>query len=228
MALASPIAVPNDSARRRDVIRGLTLVLVIAVVGLFIVKWQPYYGRALTAAANHTIGRSILTAGDAAPPAPSLQADSDYSVAYLLAIWQAMVLGLLLAATIESSLPRDLLVRLLGARGMRTSALGGLLSLPGMMCTCCTAPVAIGLRRTGASLGAATAFFLGNPTLNPAVLVFLLFTLGWQWALLRLVLGAVLVFGGALLATRVAGSLNAPLPAQAAPQPEPSGSWARR
>ncbi len=44
--------------------------------------------------------------------------------------------GLLLAATIESSLPRDLLVRLLGAPGVRTSALGGLLSLPGMMCTC--------------------------------------------------------------------------------------------
>jgi uncharacterized protein len=44
--------------------------------------------------------------------------------------------------------------------------------------------------------------WLGNPTLNPAVLVFLLFTLGWQWAHLRLVLGAVLVFGGAWVATR--------------------------
>ena len=51
------------------------------------------------------------------------------------------------------------------------------------------------------------------PTLlGVAVLVFLLFTLGWQWALLRLVLGAVLVFGGALLATRMAGGLNAPAP----------------
>jgi uncharacterized protein len=139
-----------------------------------------------------------------------------------------MVLGLLLAATIESSLPRDLLVRLLGAPGVRSSALGGLLSLPGMMCTCCTAPMAVGLRRTGASLGATTAFFLGNPTLNPAVLVFLLFTLGWQWALLRLVLGAALVFGGAWLAMRVGGGLAGPAPVQARPDNEPTGSWGVR
>jgi len=203
------------------------LLLLIAVIGLFIVKWQPYYLRALTAAANHSIGSSIVTGTAAAPPAASLQAAWDYARAYFLAIWQAMVLGLLLAATIESSLPRDLLVRLLGSATVRSSALGGLLSLPGMMCTCCTAPVAIGLRRSGASLGAATAFFLGNPTLNPAVLVFLLFTLGWPWALLRLVLGAVLVFGGALLAARL-GGLAGPTPAEARPEPVPSGSWVMR
>jgi uncharacterized membrane protein YraQ (UPF0718 family) len=223
----SAVLVPQTD-RRRDLIRGVGLLAVIAVVGLFIVKWQPYYLRAFTAAANHSIGASIVTGTAAAPPAASLQAAWDYARAYFLAIWQAMVLGLLLAATIESSLPRDLLVRLLGAPGIRTSALGGLLSLPGMMCTCCTAPVAIGLRRSGASLGAATAFFLGNPTLNPAVLVFLLFTLGWQWALLRLVLGALLVFGGAWLALRMGGGLAGPAPAQARPHDVPTGSWGVR
>jgi uncharacterized membrane protein YraQ (UPF0718 family) len=204
------------------------LLVLVAVVGLFIVKWQPYYLRAFAAATNHSIGASIVTGTAAAPPAASLQAAWDYARAYFLAIWQAMVLGLLLAATIESSLPRDLLVRLLGAPGVRTSALGGLLSLPGMMCTCCTAPLAIGLRRSGASLGAATAFFLGNPTLNPAVLVFLLFTLGWQWALLRLVLGAVLVCGGAWLAVLIGAGLAGPAPAQARPESAPSGSWGVR
>jgi uncharacterized membrane protein YraQ (UPF0718 family) len=208
--------------------RGVGLLLLLAVVGLFIVKWQPYYLRALNAAANHSIGQSILTGSAAAPPAASLQAAFDYARAYFLAIWQAMVLGLLLAATIESSLPRDLLVRVLGSGGSRSTLLGGLLSLPGMMCTCCTAPVAIGLHRTGASLGAATAFFLGNPTLNPAVLVFLLFTLGWQWALLRLVLGVVLVSGGAWLAMRMGGGLSGSLPQPARPEPMPRGSWGAR
>jgi uncharacterized membrane protein YraQ (UPF0718 family) len=51
------------------------------------------------------------------------------------------------------------------------------------------------MRKSGISVGAALAFWLGNPTLNPAVLVFLLFALSWQWALLRLVVGVVLVFG---------------------------------
>jgi uncharacterized membrane protein YraQ (UPF0718 family) len=213
---------------RSEYVRGLGLLLLIAVAGLFIVKWQPYYLRAFAAATNHTLGPSIVTGTEAAPPAASLQAAFDYAVAYFRAIWQAMVLGLLLAATIESSLPRDLLVRLLGAATFRSSAFGGLLSLPGMMCSCCAAPVAIGLRRSGASLGSAVAFFLGNPTLNPAVLVFLLFTLGPGWALLRLVLGAVLVFGSAYLATRF-GRLTGPTPATAAPSPStPSGSWGIR
>ena len=217
--------------RRPDVWRGLALLLGIAAVGLFVVKWQPYYLRAFAAAANHSIGTSILTGTSAAPPAASLQAAWDYARAYFLAIWQAMVLGLLLAATIESTVPRDLLVRVFGGTSFRSSALGGILSLPGMMCTCCTAPVALGLRRSGASLGAATAFFLGNPTLNPAVLVFLLFTLGWQWAALRLVLGVVLVFGGAALARRLGARLGVPdrLPAAAAkPEAVPNGPWALR
>jgi uncharacterized membrane protein YraQ (UPF0718 family) len=228
--LATPISaiVIQQSDRRRELVRGVGLLFLIAAVGLFIVKWQPYYLRGFAAATNHSIGASIVSGTAAAPPAASLQAAWDYARAYFLAIWQAMVLGLLLAATIESSLPRDLLVRLLGTPGIRTSALGGVLSLPGMMCTCCTAPIAIGLRRSGASLCAATAFFLGNPTLNPAVLVFLLFTLGWQWALLRLVLGAVLVLGGAWLALRTGGGLAGTAPAQARPDDPPAGSWGMR
>jgi uncharacterized membrane protein YraQ (UPF0718 family) len=60
------------------------------------------------------------------------------------------------------------------------------------------------------------------------VLVFLLFTLGWQWALLRLVFGAVLVFGGAALAVRLGGTLAGPAPAAAQPQAAPSGPWLMR
>jgi hypothetical protein len=227
LATTSPVA-PTTSTTRRDALLGVGLVLLIAVVGLYIVKWQPYYLRAFAAATNHSIGASIVSGTAAAPPEASLQAAWDYARAYFLAVWQAMVLGLLLAATIESSVPRDLLVRWLGGGSGRSSLLGGVLSLPGMMCTCCTAPVAVGLRRSGAAPGAATAFFLGNPTLNPAVLVFMLFTLGWQWALLRLVLGVVLVFGGAWAAMRWNARLTGPAPAEAQPTPAPTGPWLER
>ncbi|MCC7103831.1 MAG: permease [Chloroflexi bacterium] len=222
MASPASAAAATAAASRSDYVRGVGLLPLIAVVGLFIVKWQPYYLRAFSAAANHTLGPSIVTGTEAAPPAPSLQSALDYGLAYFRAIWQAMVLGLLLAATIETLLPRDLLVRVLGPSTARSSALGRILSLPGMMCTCCTAPVAIGLRRSGASLGSAVAFFLGNPTLNPAVLVFLLFTLGP--ALPRLVLGVGLVFGSAALAMRL-GGLAGPAPALTTPEPlPPSGN----
>jgi hypothetical protein len=62
-----------------------------------------------------------------------LQAGIDYAVAYMQRIWQAMVLGLLLAATVDALIPHDWLARVLGSQAFRSSALGGLLALPGMM-----------------------------------------------------------------------------------------------
>ena len=52
-----------------------------------------------------------------------------------------------------------------------------------MMCTCCAAPVAAGMRKQQVSMGGALAFWMGNPLLNPATLVFMGFVLGWQFAL---------------------------------------------
>jgi len=64
--------------------------------------------------------------------------------------------------------------------------------------------VAVGLRRNGASPGAAATLWIGNPTLNPAVLVFIVLTLGWAWAALRLVLGLALVVAAAAVTMRLA------------------------
>ena len=46
------------------------------------------------------------------------------------------------------------------------------------------------------------AFWLANPLLNPATLVFMGFVLGWQFAAIRLVAGGVMVLGIALLVQR--------------------------
>jgi uncharacterized membrane protein YraQ (UPF0718 family) len=80
---------------------------------------------------------------------------------------------------------------------------GGLLAVPGMMCTCCAAPVVVGLRKHRAAPGAAIAFWLGNTVLNPATLVFTGFVLGWHWTLLRTLLGIPMVFGLGYLASRM-------------------------
>ena len=45
----------------------------------------------------------------------------------------ALVVGLLLAATVDALLPRDWLIRVLGSARVRSSFLGGALALPGMM-----------------------------------------------------------------------------------------------
>lgn len=61
----------------------------------------------------------------------------------------------------------------------------------------------MGLRKQSASTGSALAFLLGNPVLNPAVLIFITGVLGWHFMLVRLLVGLVLVFGTATLANRL-------------------------
>ncbi|MCG5073874.1 permease [Paraburkholderia tagetis] len=181
---------------------GWPLFILLAVAGLFYVKWFPYYHRAFTAEATHSIGKSILMGGEASAPEPSFAAALDYAWTYGKAIWQAMVLGLLLGSGVQALLPARWITRVLGRHGFGSVAAGGLLAVPGMMCTCCAAPVVAGLRARNASPGGAIAFWLGNSVLNPATLVFMGFVLGWQWSALRLVLGLLMVFGLGWLANR--------------------------
>jgi uncharacterized protein len=59
------------------------------------------------------------------------------------------------------------------------------------------------LRKRFASVGAALAFWLGNPVLNPATIIFMGFVLNWHFALLRIIFGILLVFSVASLANRL-------------------------
>jgi uncharacterized membrane protein YraQ (UPF0718 family) len=61
----------------------------------------------------------------------------------------------------------------------------------------------VGLRKQQTPIGAALAFFLGNPLLNPATLVFIGFVLSWQFVLLRIVFGILLVFVVAWYADKI-------------------------
>ncbi|TNF84423.1 permease [Pseudomonas sp. ICMP22404] len=176
------------------------LFLLVACVGLYYVKWSPYYLKAFVAADNHSIGGSILNDAQTTP----LMAALTYAKVYFLAIWKAAVLAVILGSLLQVLIPRDWLLRLFGQAGFASTLRGGLFALPGMMCSCCAAPVAAGMRRQNVSVGAALAFWIGNPVLNPATLVFMGFVLGWGFTALRLVAGIVLVFGVSMVAQRIA------------------------
>lgn len=64
-----------------------------------------------------------------------------------------------------------------------------------------------GLRKQNVSISGALAFFLGNPVLNPATLLFIGFVLGWQFVGLRIVFGVILVFLVSYLAAKFADRL---------------------
>jgi uncharacterized membrane protein YraQ (UPF0718 family) len=178
----------------RDLSRlGILLFLVVAVAGIFYVKWDPYFAKALHAAAAHTLGPSIVTGTSAAAPPFSIGAALDYGIAYFQDIWQALAVALLLGAGVQTLLPDGWLAKVLGRADVRSSAIAGVAAVPSMMCTCCAAPLAVGLRRANASPGAVLAYWVANPVLNPATIIFLGFVLGWGWALLRVAVGVPLV-----------------------------------
>ena len=75
----------------------------------------------------------------------------------------------------------------------------------------------MGLAKSRASVGAVLAYWLGNPMLNPATMIFMGFVLGWHWVALRALVGILLVFGVVHLAERFATDRALPLDAMAPP-----------
>src|SRR6516165_9836636 len=185
---------------RPSVWGGIAFFFALAIIGLFYVKWSPYYATAFVAAQDHTLGASIVSGNLPAAPEVSLQAGVAYSIAYFKEIWQALLLGLALGAGIKVLLPRARLKQFFA--GWKGSLRATGFAIPSMMCTCCGAPIAVGMIETGVGASSALVYWLANPILNPAALVFIGFVLGWQWAALRLFVGAALVFVIANLAAR--------------------------
>jgi len=206
------------------------LVLLVAAVGLLWAKWLPYTDRVLTLSGSPVWkGTSVLLAGEGQPP---LARAWQFTLIYSGAVWKALAVALVVAASVDALVPRQWLLRVLRRRtSLRGSVVGGLAALPGMMCTCCAAPLAVTMRRAGVPTSAALAFWLGNPLLNPAVLVFLALLVPWPWVAVRAVFGLVLVVGVTALLGNLVQRRGAELPAAADravagaladPDPEPA------
>jgi uncharacterized membrane protein YraQ (UPF0718 family) len=226
---------PTRPPTRRTAAAGVLLALIVAVAALLWAKWIPYQAKVSGLSATHTWdGTSILTVGDVRPgDGPSWHAATTFFSTYLQAIWKALVAALLISAAVQAFVPRAWLLRLLNRPGrLRSAAVGGLVSTPSMMCTCCTAPVAATLRRDGVSPAAALAYWLGNPLLNPAVIVFLALVAPWQWTVTRIAVGALVVVGGSALVARFTSRPEIPVEqvtgaaADAAPDASPADWFA--
>ncbi|WP_205709267.1 permease [Kineococcus siccus] len=180
--------------------------LVLAAGLLTWAKWEPYAARVAELAGTRTWSGGVIAAAAGVEPgsAPSLAAGGRFTLAYGGAVWKALVAGVVLAAAVQTLVPRRWLLGVMRRRGeVRSAVVGGLLATPSMMCTCCTAPVASALRRGGVPTAGVVAYWLGNPLLNPAVLVFLALVAPWPWVATRLVVGVLVVVGGSVLVARL-------------------------
>ncbi|WLV25223.1 permease [Aciduricibacillus chroicocephali] len=191
----------SPSTNNKKTVWFVIIFLLIAIAGLAYVKWVPYYGKSIIASTTHSIGESILGNPDA-PNHFTWRGAWEYALVYFNSVWKAAILGIVIGSLVQVLIPANWLMRVLGKTNFGSTAIAGLSSLPGMMCTCCAAPVAVGLRKKNVSVGASLAFWLGNPTLNPAVLIFMTFVLSWKFTLLRVIFGVILTFGVSYWANR--------------------------
>lgn len=203
MHQASSLSNQSQGANKKTVV-SVIIFLLIAILGLTYVKWWPYYHKAFVAAAKHSIGASIISGVNQTAAEPSWHSAWEYAAAYYKSVWKAAVLGIILGSFIQVLIPTQWFLKVLGKATFNSTIIGGLASIPGMMCTCCAAPITVGMRKKNASVGASLAFWIGNPTLNPATLVFMTFVLSWKFTLLRLFFGLILTFGVSYFANRFA------------------------
>ncbi len=220
----------HDSRTIRTVIMALVF-LFIAAAGLMYVKWWPYILKAIGAADTHSIGNSILGEPGTHAGSPTWSDAVAYAKTYFKSVWKAAVLGIVLGSLVQVLIPARWLQRLFGRSHLSSAVRGSVAALPGMMCSCCAAPIAAGLRRNNVSTGAALSFWVGNPLLNPATLVFMSFVLSWKFVVLRIVLGVLLTIGIGYIANRMMRGQEPAMTPElmtAAELPEESGPfWSR-
>lgn len=102
-----------------------------------------------------------------------------------------MLLGALIGGLIEVFISRDALVRCLPKNRALSIVLAGMLGMVFPVCECAIVPVVRRLLGKGMPLGAAVAFLLGGPIVNPLVFASTLvaYSFSWDMALSRLFAG---------------------------------------
>lgn len=178
----------------------------LSVGAIFYAKWWPYSHKLInTITTGLYPGKSVLGSPQHMPAPISWHGGLQFTLAYGKSVWLALAAALLIGAGVESLLPQPAFEKFISPRGFRSSLIAGALSLPCMMCTCCGAPITRAMRRRGTAPGAALSFWLGNPLLNPAVLIILALLLPWQYATARALVGLLVVFALAPALGRMAG-----------------------
>jgi uncharacterized membrane protein YraQ (UPF0718 family) len=209
----------SDAHRRLLLgLAGVTVLAVVFVLGLLWAKWVPYVQKASHLSDTHHWSGGTMFADSGKPgAAPAFSGAWHFATIYFSEVWKGFGVALLVAAAFDALVPRAWLLAVMNRRTrLGQAAAGGAAALPSLMCTCCSSPLAVGLRKRGVSTTASLAYWVGNPVLNPAVLVFLFLVTPWQFGAVRIIVGIPLVVGGAALATRLFASgparQDSPLP----------------
>ena len=118
----------------------------------------------------------------------------------LLELSPWLLFGMFIAGALHVFLPKGFIHRRFGGRGFGDVAKASLLGVPLPLCSCGVIPAAIGLKKDGASNGAATGFLISTPQTGVDSILVSASFLGWPFAIFKvfsaLIMGLV---GGSLV-----------------------------
>ncbi len=124
---------------------------------------------------------------------------------YFLVIWPALVFGVLISGAVSTFVSPRWLARLLARRTLRSQAIAGLAGAPLMLCSCCVAPVFIGVYDRSARLGPSLSLMLAAPALNPAALILTFMLFDYKISVVRVSASIAVVLFTGLIADRILG-----------------------
>ena len=183
-------------------VKGLTFVIfALLVIDLFAYRGVP---AARSIAAGRVNADWLQAFGVVGWRRPIAQATS-----YLLNVWHATMLGILISGLTLSILPMYL--KLYCTRGGFTGTLfGAMFALPQPFCSCCSSVMAPSFARRGASTNFLLSFVIGAPMLNVTTVVLALALLPAPFAVTRIVAGLFVTVGVTYLVARIADGWDHP------------------
>lgn len=199
-------------------VKGLTFaILALLVIDLFAYRGVP----AARSMASGRINADWLQAFDAIGwKRPFAQATS-----YLLTVWHATMLGILISGLTLSTLP--VYLKPYWTRGGFTGSLvGAMFALPQPFCSCCSSVMAPSFVRRGASTNFLLSFVIGAPMLNITTVVLSLALLPAPFAVTRIVAGLFVTVVVTYMVARIAAGWDHPRAAMAGPGPD--AGWLQR
>ncbi|MCX2727975.1 permease [Thermomicrobium sp. 4228-Ro] len=192
-----------ESVSARDDLKRARTALAAILMAVLIVDLFTY--RIVQAERVAAAGKAGVAKTFAVDALPAWLRPLGEAVNFLLVVWHATLLGMLIGALFLVLLcSSQRLKQVYQLRGLRAHLLGSASAVAYPFCSCCAGPVGASLYRGGASLESTLAFVVAAPLLNVTTLFLATALLPADFALLRIVGGAVLaVFGTWLVALTV-------------------------
>ena len=118
----------------------------------------------------------------------------NYVTEFMTAMWDtgialapSLFIGLLIAGVLHVFVKKDRIFRHMGKPGLGSSVKASLIGVPLPLCSCGVLPAALGLRKDGASKGAAVSFLASTPQTGVDSIAATWALLGWPIAVAKVI-----------------------------------------